>query len=57
VAAVLLLFVTEKPLATTIERDISPEPLATGSLSIVAPAGAPTAVTDVHGVAGRGEPR
>jgi EmrB/QacA subfamily drug resistance transporter len=38
VAAVLLLFVTEKPLATTIERDISPEPLATGSLSIVAPA-------------------
>jgi len=38
-AAVLLLFVREHPLATTIERDIAPEPLATGSLSIVAPVG------------------
>jgi EmrB/QacA subfamily drug resistance transporter len=36
-AAVLLMFVTEKPLATRIERAVETEPLATGSLSIVSP--------------------
>ncbi len=34
-AAVLLMFVHEKPLATRIERSIEAEPLATGSLTIV----------------------
>ncbi|MGM7666800.1 MDR family MFS transporter [Microbacterium sp. A93] len=35
IAAVLLMFVYEKPLATRIERSLEAEPLATGSLSIV----------------------
>ena len=34
-AALLLAFVTEKPLATRIERPVDSEPLATGSLSII----------------------
>jgi EmrB/QacA subfamily drug resistance transporter len=37
IAAVLLMFITEKPLATRIERSVDSEPLATGSISIVAP--------------------
>jgi hypothetical protein len=36
IAAVLLMFITEKPLATRIERSVDSEPLATGSISIVA---------------------
>ncbi|NUL44630.1 MFS transporter [Cellulosimicrobium funkei] len=37
IAAVLLCFVKEKPLATRIERAVEAEPLATGSMSIVSP--------------------
>ncbi|MFC7401399.1 MDR family MFS transporter [Citricoccus sp. GCM10030269] len=37
IAAVLLTFITEKPLATRIERGIDSDPLATGSNSIVSP--------------------
>lgn len=35
IAAVLLMFVYEKPLATRIERSVDSEPLATGNISIV----------------------
>ncbi|NKX50522.1 MFS transporter, partial [Arthrobacter deserti] len=52
-AAVLCLFVAEKPLATSLEPDVLPEAAAEGSVLIAAdPAGDPEATTALRG--GRG---
>ncbi len=46
VAAILLMFITEKPLATRIDRAMEPVPLTTGSVSTIAPRAVQTAVED-----------